>query len=141
MVEYGATRIYRVMLSMLTNFSRYPLQGKNKTTNPELNESVSSLLSAADINDLSLEDFVLFFERAKSGYYGTLVADYNASMVSEQFSQYLKERDEAIVEFARQNTIALEALGNGERLQTEPMKIGELLNGAIVVSMNKRMSG
>jgi hypothetical protein len=141
MVEYGAPRMYRVILSMLKNFSFYPFGAGNSADIHELHECVSALLAAADEQSLGLEDFVLFFERAKSGYYGILGTSFTTEIVLEKFELYLKEREHAMVEIARQKTIELKALGNADRLQTDPIRIGEILDGATVVNMNKKMSG
>ncbi|HVG16337.1 MAG TPA: hypothetical protein VM935_15305 [Chitinophagaceae bacterium] len=141
MVEYGAPRMYRVILSMLKNFSFYPFHSGTSITKHELHECVSNLLAAADEHDLSLEDFVLFFERAKSGYYGILENTFTTETVLEKFERYLGEREKAMVELARQKTVELKALGNADRLQTDPIRIGEILDGATVVNMNKKMSG
>jgi hypothetical protein len=141
MVEYGAPRMYKVILSMLKNFSFYPFHSRMSITKHELHECVSALLAAADEHHLSLEDFVLFFERAKSGYYGILENTFTAEIVLEKFEHYLEERERAMVELARQKTVELKALGNADRLQTDPIRIGEILDGATVVNMNKKMSG
>jgi hypothetical protein len=140
--EYGKIRMHQLMLTLLKEFCIcIPLAKNKKLNDTRINVCACDLMLTALENDLTIEDFILFFERAKEGKYGAITKFLTHQLIKEKLKLYMDERDEALKKIAVQKTKELKVLGSLGRIEDEPRQIGEIMRGAAIIDMNKKMSG
>ena len=142
MEEYGKRRMYKLIATLLKEFCiSIPLPKTKKLNDTRINVCACDLMISAREEELSMEDLVLFFERAKAGKYGQIEKYLTHQIIREKLDMYLAERRKAFSNFSQQKHSELKALGPIERICEEPKQIGEILKQATVIEINKRMSG
>ncbi|RYY40368.1 MAG: hypothetical protein EOO08_04340 [Chitinophagaceae bacterium] len=98
------------------------------------------LLSAKE-DYLALEDLVLFFQRAKAGVYGPVKTLVTLLPLMHQLDAYRQERHDAYTNWKMRQDAAFRQMGPVERSAPEPTQLGDLFAQALVIDMNKKMSG
>lgn len=140
--EYGKKRMHKLLLTLLKEFCiSVPLPKSKKLNDIRVSVCACDLMISAEEEVLSMEDFILFFERTKKGKYGSIKKFLTHQLIKEKLDMYLLERQKAFDKIREQKNAALKALGPVERICDEPKQIGEILKQASVIEMNKRMSG
>jgi len=140
--EYGNKRMYHLIVTLLKEFCfSFPLPKSKKLNNTRINVCACDLMISAIEEKLSIEDFILLFERIKKGRYGPIKKYLTHQVIKEKLALYLEERSKAFEQLSQKKHGELKSLGPKERICDEPKQIGELLQQASVIEMNKRMSG
>ena len=140
--EYGIKRMYKLIVTLLREFCiSIPLPKTKKLNDTRISVCACDLMISADEENLSMEDIILFFERTKRGQYGAIKKFLTHQLIKQKLEMYLKERDEALLSIRAQKEIEMKALGPAERTGGGPKQIGELMNTAVIIDMNKKMSG
>jgi len=140
--EYGNKKIYQLLITLFKAFCISIPLPKSKTLNDiRINVCACDLMISGLEEELSIEDFILFFERVKKGKYGPVKKCLTHELIKEKFEIYLADRNAAFARLSEQKHTELKALGPIERTCDEPKQIGELLKQATVIEMNKRMRG
>ena len=140
--EYGNKRMYHLIVTLLKEFCfSFPLPKSKKLNNTRINVCACDLMISAIEEELSIEDFILLFERIKKGKYGPIKKYLTHQIIKEKLAIYLEERSKIFQQLSEKKHRELKSLGPVERICDEPKQIGELLQQASVIEMNKRMSG
>ena len=140
--EYGNKRMYHLIVTLLKEFCfSFPLPKSKKLNNTRINVCACDLMISAIEEELSIEDFILLFERIKKGKYGPVKKYLTHQVIKEKLAMYLEERSKVFEQLSAKKHMELKSLGPKERTCDEPKQIGELLQQASVIEMNKRMSG
>ena len=140
--EYGKKRMYKLLVTLLKEFSvSIPLPKTKKLNDTRINVCACDLMISAEEEALSIEDFILFFERVKRGNYGLMKKYLTHQAIKEKLEIYLADRRQAFSEFSEQKHTELKTLGPTERICEEPKQIGDILKQTPVIEMNKKMSG
>jgi len=141
-LEYGNKRMYRLIVTLVKEFCvSIPLPRSKKLNDTRINVCACDLMISAREEELSIEDFILLFERIKRGKYGPIKKYLTHQSIKEKLETYLQDRRNAFAQLSEQKHLELKTLGPAERICDEPKQIGELLKQAAVIEMNKRMSG
>jgi hypothetical protein len=141
-LEYGKRRMYKLVATLLKEFCiSIPLPKTKKLNDTRINVCACDLMISSAEEELSMEDFVLFFERVKKGKYGPIKKYLTHQIIKEKLEIYLEERRSAFSKLMEEKHTVLTALGPVERICEEPKQIGELLKQAAVIAMNKKMRG
>jgi hypothetical protein len=142
-IEYGKRRMYKLLATLLKEFCvSVPLPKTKRLNDTRINVCACDLMVSAEEEELSMEDFVLFFERVKKGQYGPIKKYLTHQLVKEKLESYLDERRTAFYKLSEQKHKELKKLGPIERICEEPNQIGDLLKQqASVIEMNRKMSG
>lgn len=143
MTDFGVKRMHHMLLMMVKAFCfSLPISKAKKLTDTKMSAVACDLMVAAQEDGLSLEDVILFFHAAKQGKYGPIRSlTYHYQFMS-LFEQYRKTRRQALQQLHGEKEAALRVvLGNEERIAPQPTPIGDLLPGATVIDITKRMSG
>ena len=139
--EYGLKRAHRLIKLVLQEFCySIPLPKSAKLSDTKIAACACDLILAAYEDQLSLEDLIVFFERAKKGRYGKFKGTLTHYSIMQKLEQYcmdrsaayrsLKEEQEA--EFKKRNV--LPRIG-------EARSIGEIMQQAEVIPLTQRKSG
>lgn len=141
MQDFGVKRMHHLLLTMIKAFCyTLRLPKIKKLSDTKMSGVACDMMVAAQEDGLSLEDVILFFEQAKAGKYGPIKSLAYHYQMMQLFEQYRKERRAATMQKTNGEP-ALKAIRNEERIAPEPTQIGDLLHGAMVIDMNKKMSG
>jgi len=139
--EYGLKRAHRLIKMVLQEFCyNIPLPKSAKLSDTKIAACSCDLILAAYEDQLSLEDLIVFLEKAKEGKYGKfkgMLTHFSLMQKLEQYRQertavYYKLKDEQEAELKRRNE--LPRIG-------ETKSIGEIMQQAEIINMAKRKSG
>ncbi len=140
--EFGVKRMYHLLLMIIRAFCySLPIPKTKKLNDTRMSVCACDIILTAQEDQLSLEDIILFFERAKAGKYGTIKSLLSHYQVMSMLDQYRAERHEAFMKIKGEKDAAMKTLGPAERTCEEPKQIGEILKQASIFDMNKRKSG
>ncbi|MCU7548215.1 hypothetical protein OCK74_03775 [Chitinophagaceae bacterium LB-8] len=140
--EFGVKRMYHLLLMIVKAFTfSLPIPKTKKLNDTRMSVCACDLILTAQEDQLSLEDIILFFERAKAGKYGSIKSLISHYQVMTLLDKYRAERHEAFMKIKDEKDAALKTLGPTEKTCEEPKQIGEILKQASIFDMNKRMSG
>jgi len=125
--DYGLKRMHRLLKLLLQEFCYgIALPKSKKLSETKIAACACDLILAAEEDQLSLEDLIVFFELAKTEKYGKfkgLVTHYSIMQKLEDFRQ---ERFEAYLDIKQQKAAEQKALGPVERVSPEPTAIKHL---------------
>ena len=142
MERYGQKTVHRMLLMILREFAfTIPLPRYKKMSDTKLSVLACELMLTAAEDQLSLEDVIVFLNRAKAGVYGSIQSMTTTTSITNLLEKYRQVRHEAYVKMKAEQEAHLKAVGPVERTAQEPTAIRDLFNQGVVVNMNKRMSG
>jgi hypothetical protein len=125
--EYGLKRMHRLIRTMLNEFCfSIALPKSKKLTETKASVIACDVILAAEEDQLSMEDLVVFFELAKNGKYGKfkdLITHYG---IMEKLEQYRQQRYVAYVRVMEKKEAEVKLLGPTERISPEPTSIRQL---------------
>lgn len=136
--EFGLKRMHRLIKTMLNEFCfSNGLPKSKKLTETKMSAVACDLILAADEDQLSLEDLIVFFELIKTGKYGkfnTLVTHYS---IMEKLEKYREDRYLAYVRLKDQQQSEVRLLGPTERISPDPTPIKKLFEEGKVLPFKK----
>ncbi|HEU4633817.1 MAG TPA: hypothetical protein VFS22_07530 [Flavisolibacter sp.] len=138
--EYGLKRMHKLIKLILQEFCySVALPKSKKLTETRISACACDLILAAEEDQLSLEDLIVFFELAKKGAYGKfkgMLTHYSVMQMLEGFQQ---DRFNAYVEMKIRKEAEQKHLGPGDRTSPEPTAIRHLFekNEESIVPMRK----
>ena len=117
-----------------------PLPKSAKLSDTKIAACACDIILAAYEDQLSLEDVVVFLERAKDGKYGKFKGMVTHFGVMQKLEQYRTARSSAYQTLKAEQEAERKKAAELPRIG-EVRSIGEILQGADVINMNVRMSG
>jgi hypothetical protein len=143
--EYGLKRMHKLLVMVIREFSMaIPLPKSKKLNDTRVSVCACDLMLTSYEDQLSLEDFILFFERAKAGKYGAIKKALTHQLIVQMLEQYRQERHEALASIRWAEAEKVKPVATTERICPEPTQIGELFNNAKVIDLtdfNNRKRG
>jgi hypothetical protein len=139
--EYGLKRTHRLIKLVLQEFCYgIPLPKSAKLSDTKIAACACDLILAACEDQLSLEDLVVFFERAKEGKYGKFKGVVTHFSIMQKLEQYRLERSAVYYKLKEEQEAALKRMNDIPRIG-EAKSIGEIMQQAEIINMAKRKSG
>jgi hypothetical protein len=139
--DYGLQRAHRLIKMVLQEFCYgIALPKSAKLTDTKIAACACDLILAAYEDQLSLEDLIIFFEKAKEGKYGKFKGMLTHFGIMQKLDQYRLDRSEAYYQLKEEQEAQLKKMNELPRIG-EVRSIGEILNGAEIIDMTKRKSG
>lgn len=139
--EYGLKRAHRLLKTILQEFTwSVPLPKSAKLSETKISAVACDLILAAYDDHLAIEDFIVFFERAKKGKYGKFKGTLTHFSVMEKLNQYRTERTTIYSALKAEQEALVKRMSDIPRIG-DTKSIGEILQGADVIEMTKRKSG
>ncbi len=139
--DYGLQRAQRLVKTVLQEFCySVPLPKSAKLSDTKIAACACDIILAAYEDQLSLEDVVVFLERAKDGKYGKFKGMVTHFGVMQKMGQYRADRSATYQTLKAEQEAELKKLNDLPRIG-EVRSIGEIMQGADVINMNRRMSG
>ena len=139
--EYGLKRAHRLIKLVLQEFCYgIGLPKSAKLSETKIAVCTCDLILAAYEDQLSLEDLIVFFERAKAGHYGKFKGMLTHFSIMQKLEQYRLKRSEAYHILKEEKEAEIKKMAEMPRIG-EVKSIGEIMQQAQVIDMTQRMSG
>lgn len=136
---YGKKTVHRLLVMILKEFNnKLPLPRAKKLTETKLSMTACELMLTADEDQLSLEDVILFLQRAKAGLYGPIKNLILPSVLFDKFEMYRQARHNVFIKSKEARDVAFKAMGAVPRSSAEPMAIGDLLQQSFIFDVHNR---
>lgn len=140
--RYGKKTAHRLLMTILREFiATLNLPAYKRPTETRVSVAVCEIMLSAHEDYLALEDVILFLQRARAGYYGPIKTLVNMQLLLQLLDRYRQERHTAYVKLKESQHAEYKQLGPVERSAPQPTLLGDLFNQAMIVDMNKKMSG
>lgn len=134
--EYGLKRMHKLIKLILQEFCySIPLPKSKKLTEIKVSVCACDLILAAEEDQLSLEDLIVFFELAKKGFYGKFKGMLTHFHIMQKLEVFRQQRYENYVHLKEKKEADQKALGPVERISSQPTAIKHLFdqaNGSII---------
>ena len=125
--DYGLKRMHRLIKLVLQEFCyASALPRSRKLTDTKTSVCSCDLLLAAEEDQLSLEDLIVFFELAKEGKFGKLKSAITHYAIMQMLEKFRQQRYDAYSHAKEQKQKERKALGPVERTSPEPTAIKHL---------------
>ena len=139
---FGNKRMHQLLVMIIKAFVyALPIPKYKKLTDTKISVCACDILLAAEEDQLSMEDIIIFFESARKGKYGTLNSLLHHAQIMSMLQTYRQDRHRVYQQIMEKKEAQLKQIGPLERTCSEPKKIGDLFNGATVIDMTQKMSG
>lgn len=139
--DYGLKRAHRLLKLVLQEFCyNIPLPKSAKLSDTKISAVACDLILAAYEDQLSLEDLIVFFEQAKKGTYGKFKGLLTHFSIMQKLEQYRLSRSTVYYRLREDQETAYKKMNELPRIG-DTRAIGEILQQAEVIQMNKRKSG
>jgi hypothetical protein len=140
--RYGKKTMHHLLVMVLKEFvASLGMPAYKRPTDTRISVLACDIMLSSYEDYLSLEDVILFLQRAKAGFYGPIKTLVNTSLLLPLLDKYRQDRHQAYVKLKSSNEAVLKTIGPVTRVAQEPTQINDLFHQAMVVDMNKKMSG
>jgi hypothetical protein len=137
--NYGKKSVHRLLVMILNEFNnKLQLPRAKKLTATKISVSACELMLTAYEDQLSLEDVILFLQRAKAGLYGPIKNLVLPSVLFDKFEMYRQARHEVFVKLKEARDAEFKAMGALPRTSSEPTAIGDLLQQSFIFDVHNR---
>ncbi len=139
--EYGLKRAQRLIKTILQEFIwSVPLPKSAKLSDTKIAAVACDFILAAYEDQLAMEDLIVAFDQMRKGKYGKFKGTVTHFAVMEKLGQYRSQRSEAYQQLNAEKEAQVKRMSEIPRVG-DTKSIGEILQGADVITMHKRMSG
>ena len=137
METHGKKMMHIMLVMILKEFSNSLVLTKaKKLTETKISVSACELMLSSYEDYLSLEDIILFLQRAKAGKYGVIKNLSHPSILFGMLEQYRQVRHEAYRKIKENKDAELKMLGAAVRTSPEPTQLNDLLHQAFVIDIS-----
>lgn len=139
MESFGKKTVHRLLVMMLKEFNQKLLLSKaKKLTETKISMAACELMLISYEDQLSLEDIILFLQRAKAGLYGPIRNLVLPSVLFDKFEIYRQARHDVYIKLKQERDVAYKAMGAVPRSSSEPNSIGDLLQQSFIFDVSNR---
>jgi hypothetical protein len=129
--EYGLKRMHKLIKLILQEFCySIALPKSKKLTETKISVCACDLILAAEEDQLSLEDLIVFFELTKKGFYGKFKGVLAHFDIMQNLEIFRQQRYESYIQLRQRKEADQKALGPLERISPEPTTIKHLFDQA-----------
>jgi len=137
--NYGKKTVHRLLVMILNEFNnKVRLPRAKKLTATKISVSACELMLTAYEDQLSLEDVILFLQRAQAGLYGPIKNLVLPSVLFDKFDMDRQARHDVFMKLKEARDTEFKALGAVPRSSAEPTAIGDLLQQSFIFDIHNR---
>lgn len=137
MESFGKKTMHQLLLMILKEFIQsLALPRAKRMTETKLSMAACALMLSSYEDHLSLEDLILFLQRAKAGKYGSIRNLSRPSLLFGKLEEFRQARHEACLRIREEKALAFKEIR--PRTANEPTQIGDLLQQAFIVDISNR---
>jgi hypothetical protein len=112
---YGFEAIHEILIVLLTSFSN-SLNLIRPMNSDQIVECAHELVMTTQEDQLSIEDYVLFFKGAREGKYGKILDRLDQQTIFEMLEQYRQRRHEQYLRIKEEKEVNYKALPVNDRI-------------------------
>jgi hypothetical protein len=136
---YGKKTMHRLLVMILKEFNNKLLLSRaKKLTDTKLSMTACELMLESYEDQLSLEDIILFLQRAKAGLYGPIKNLVLPSVLFDKLEMYRQARHDVFIKMKEMQDAAFKKMGAVPRTSPEPAAIGDLLQQSFIFDVHNR---
>lgn len=140
--RYGNKTMHHLLVMVVNEFvASLELPAYKRPTETRISVLACEVMLSSYEDLLSLEDIILFLQRAKAGFYGPIKTLVNTAMLFTLLDKYRQERHEAYIKLKNNKEAVLKTIGPVARIAQELTPLNDLFNQAMVIDMTTKMSG
>lgn len=137
--SYGNKTVHRLLVMILNEFNnKVRLPRAKKLTTTKISVSACEMMLTAYEDQLSLEDVILFLQRAQAGLYGPIKNLVLPSVLFDKFEMYRQARHDVFIKLKEAREAEFKAMGAVPRSSSEPTAIGDLLQQSFIFDVHNR---
>src|SRR6478672_7680146 len=137
--NYGKKTVHRLLVMILNEFNnKVRLPRAKKLTATKISVSACELMLTAYEDQLSLEDVILFLQRAQAGLYGPIKNLVLPSVLFDKFDMDRQARHDVFIKLKEARDAEFKAMGAVPRSSSEPTAIGDLLQQSFIFDVHNR---
>jgi hypothetical protein len=120
---YGYEAIHKIVAALLKAFND-SMNLIRPMTDEQIFDCSEALVMTTEEDQLSIEDYVLFFKGAKEGKYGKILDRLDQQTVFSMLEEYRQERHRNFIRIKEEKEVSLKSMGSTER-SNQPNPIAE----------------
>jgi len=137
--SYGKKTAHKLLVMILKEFTNaLPLTKIKKMTDTRIAIAACEVMLTAFEDQLSLEDVILFLQKAKAGHYGVIKNMSHPVQLLTLMEGYRQARHEAYQKMKDAQHEAHKALGDAERTAHNPTSLNDLLHQSFTIDISNR---
>lgn len=127
--EYGKEKIHGLLIVLLTDFVN-SFNLIRPMTADQIVACAFDLIDTSYEDYLSIEDFTLFFQGAKSAKYGKVLDRMDEQTVFELFENYRQQRHESYLRLKEEKESQYKSYGSSFRTSEDTQELKDLMHAA-----------
>ena len=137
--SYGKKTMHKLLVMILKEFTNsLPLTKIKKMTDTRIAIATCEVMLTSFEDQLSLEDLILFLQKAKGGHYGTIKNMSHPAQLLSLLEPFRQARHEAYQKMKEAQHAAHNALGDSERSAQNPTSLNDLLHQSFTIDISNR---
>jgi hypothetical protein len=137
--SYGKKTMHKLLVMILKEFTAaLPLTKIKKMTDTRIAIAACEIMLTAWEDQLSLEDLILFLQKAKGGHYGAIKNMSHPVQLLNLMEGYRQARHETYQQMKDAQHAAHKALGDEERTAQNPTSLNDLLHQSFTIDISNR---
>lgn len=118
---YGLDNIHRVMIVLLTSFNN-SLNLIRPMSSDQIVECAYELVMTTEEDQLSMEDYVLFFKGAREGKYGKILDRLDHQTIFTMLEEYREARHREFLKIKQSRHLEQKGAGPSDRMEPNQME-------------------
>lgn len=137
--SYGKKTAHKLLVMILKEFTNaLPLTKIKKMTDTRIAIAACEVMLTAFEDQLSLEDLILFLQKAKAGHYGVIKNMSHPAQLLTLMEPYRQARHEAYQKLKEEKDRQYKQLGEEERTAQNPTSLNDLLHQSFTIDISNR---
>lgn len=137
--SYGKKTAHKLLVMILKEFTNaLPLTKIKKMTDTRIAIAACEVMLTAFEDQLSLEDVILFLQKAKTGHYGVIKNMSHPAQLLTLLEPYRQARHEAYQKLKEEKDRQYKQLGEEERTAQNPTSLNDLLHQSFTIDISNR---
>ena len=137
--SYGKKTAHKLLVMILKEFTNaLPLTRIKKMTDTRIAIAACEIMLTAFEDQLSLEDVILFLQKAKAGHYGAIKNLSHPAQLLSLMEPYRQARHEAYQRIKEAQQVQFKQLGDAERTAPNPTSLNDLLHQSFTIDISNR---
>ena len=137
--SYGKKTMHKLLVMILKEFTNaLPLTKIKKMTDTRIAIAACEVMLTSWEDQLSLEDLILFLQKAKAGHYGAIKNMSHPVQLLTLMEPFRQARHEAYQKMKEAQHQAYKGLGDEEKSASNPTSLNDLLHQSFTIDISNR---
>lgn len=137
--SYGKKTMHKLLVMILKEFTNaLPLTKIKKMTDTRIAIAACEVMLTSWEDQLSLEDLILFLQKAKAGHYGAIKNMSHPAQLLTLLEPFRQARHEVYQKMKEAQHNAYKGLGEEEKTASNPTSLNDLLHQSFTIDISNR---